>query len=169
VNKYNIVFESDNILYVKLSESLIDDYLKMVNDPNVAKMISKKNHIYTYEQELEWIKENLNKNACIFSMIEKNTNEYIGNIEIMHINNNIGEIGICITANKQDKHYGTESMKRIIEYGYNELNLDAFELNVYSTNPRAIRCYENVGFVNIGIGKTEDDIHMMLKNTKKKG
>lgn len=102
-------------------------------------------------------------------MIEKITGEYIGNIEIMHQNNNIGEIGIFITANKQDKHYGTESMKRIIEYGYNELKLDGFELNVYSTNPRAIHCYEKVGFVNIGVGKTEDDIHMMLKKEVKIG
>lgn len=163
MNKYDIVFESDNIIYIKLSESLIDDYLKMVNDPDVAKMISKKNRIFTYEQELEWVKEKLEENACIFSMIEKDTSEYIGNIEIMNINNNIGEIGISITANKQDKHYGTEAMKRIVEYGYNELNLDGFELNVYSTNPRAIRCYEKVGFIKDGVGKTEDDIHMMLK------
>lgn len=169
MSEYDIVFDSDNIVYVKLSENLIGDYLKMVNDPNVAKMISKKNRIYTYEQELEWVKKKLAENACIFSMIEKITGEYIGNIEIMHQNNNIGEIGIFITANKQDKHYGTESMKRIIEYGYNELKLDGFELNVYSTNPRAIHCYEKVGFVNIGVGKTEDDIHMMLKKEVKIG
>ncbi len=162
MSKYDVVFESDNIAYIKLSESLIDDYLKMVNDPNVAKMISHKERVYTYEQELEWVKEKLNQNACIFSMVEKTTGEYIGNIEIMDITNNIGEIGITITASKQNKHYGTEAMKKIIEYGYNELNLDGFELNVYSTNPKAIHCYEKVGFVNAGIGKTEDDIHMVL-------
>ena len=163
MNKYDVVFESDNIVYVKLSESLIDDYLKMVNDPNVAKMISKKNRVYTYEQELEWVQEKLIENACIFSMIEKSTGEYIGNVEIMHINNNIGEIGISITVNKQDKHYGTEAMQKIIEYGYNELNLEGFQLNVYRTNPRAIHCYKKIGFVNAGVGKTEDDIHMVLK------
>lgn len=41
-------------------------------------------------------------------MLEKTTGEYIGNIEIMKIENNIGELGISITALKQDKHYGTE-------------------------------------------------------------
>lgn len=163
MNKYDVVFESDNILYVKLSENLIDDYLEMVNNPDIAKMITKKVRIFTYEQELEWIKEKLDENACIFSMIEKTTDEYIGNIEIMNINNNSGEIGICITASKQNKHYGTEAMKRIVEYGYSTLNLDFLELNVYSTNPRAIHCYEKVGFLNVGVGKTEDDIHMVLK------
>lgn len=163
MNKYDVVFESDNILYVKLSENLIDDYLEMVNNPDIAKMITKKVRIFTYEQELEWIKEKLDENACIFSMIEKTTDEYIGNIEIMNINNNSGEIGICITASKQNKHYGTEAMKRIVEYGYSTLNLDCLELNVYSTNPRAIHCYEKVGFLNVGVGKIEDDIHMVLK------
>lgn len=163
MDKYKIIFESDNIIYVELSEDLISDYLKMINDPDVAKMLSKKKRIYTYEQELEWVKEKLNEKACIFSMLEKNTGEYIGNIEIISINDNIGEIGISITANKQDKHYGTEGIKRLIKYGYDVLNLDGFELNVYNTNPRAIHCYENVGFINIGMGKTKDDIHMLLK------
>lgn len=47
-------------------------------------------------------------------MIEKKTNEFIGNIEIMEINNNIGEIGIAITRKKQDKHLGQEAIKRLI-------------------------------------------------------
>lgn len=163
IKKFNVILKSDNIDYVELSKDLIDDYLEMVNNPDIAKMITKKVRVFTYEQELEWVKEKLDENACIFSMIEKITSEYIGNIEIMNINNNIGEIGICITASKQDKHYGTEAMKRIVEYGFNELNLDCLELNVYSTNTRAIHCYEKVGFVNVGVGKTENDIHMVLK------
>ena len=118
MEKYDIVFESENIVYIKLSESLIEDYLKMVNDPDIAKMIRKKVRFFTHEEELEWVKEKLNDNAYIFSMIEKNTGEFIGNIEIMNINNNIGEIGICITANKQDKHYGTDKKSRYRIPGY---------------------------------------------------
>ena len=57
----------------------------MVNDPEVQKGISRKAKIYTYEQELEWVKEKLNEDKAIFSMIEKETNEYIGNVEIMNI------------------------------------------------------------------------------------
>lgn len=163
MEKYNIIFESDNIYYIKVTELLINDYLTMINDPEVQKGISHKVRTITYEQECEWVKKQIEENALIFSMIEKSTGDYIGNIEIMPIDNNIGEIGISITANKQDRHYGTEAMKRIIEYGYNDLKLDGFELNVYRTNPRAIRCYEKVGFVNAGVGKTEEDIHMILK------
>lgn len=97
-------------------------------------------------------------------MIEKKTDEFIGNIEIMHIDDNkIGEIGICITATKQNQHYGTEAMQAIMKYGYEEMGLKGIELNVYKTNSRAIHCYEKVGFVQAGTGKTEEDIHMIHK------
>ena len=61
MEKYEIIFESENILYVKINENLINDYLIMVNDPEVQKGISRKAKIYTYEQELEWVKEKLNE------------------------------------------------------------------------------------------------------------
>lgn len=160
--KYEIVFESENIYYVKLDEKLVNDYLIMVNDPNVANKISHKIRTFTYEQELNWLKSKLEENALCFSMLEKSTGEYIGNIEIMEIENNIVELGISITASKQDKHYGTESIKALLKYAYEELNLDGMELNVYATNPRAIHCYEKVGFIRDGIGKNEEDIHMKI-------
>ena len=116
--RYEIVFESENIYYVKLDEKLVNDYLKMVNDPNVANKISHKTRTYTYEQELNWLKSKLEENALCFYMLEKNTGEYIGNIEIMEIENNIGELGISITASKQNKHYGTESIKALLKYSY---------------------------------------------------
>lgn len=159
---YEIVFESENIYYVKLDERLVNDYLIMVNDPDVANKISHKTRTYTYEQELNWVKSKLEKNALCFSMLEKTTGEYIGNIEIMVIKDNIGELGISITALKQDKHYGTESIKALLKYAYGELNLYGMELNVYATNSRAIHCYEKVGFIKDGIGKTEEDVHMRI-------
>ena len=152
MDKYEIIFESENILYIKINENLINDYLIMVNDPEVQKGISRKAKIYTYEQELEWVKEKLNEDATIFSMIEKETNEYIGNVEIMNIIENVGEIGIA--------------MKSIINYALNIMNLENVDLNVHKTNPRAIHCYEKVGFKRDGVGKTEEDIHMIYKKRR---
>ncbi len=163
MEKYERIFESENIDYINLNKSLIEDYLEMVNHPEVANKISHNPRTYTYEEELAWVNENLEKKKLIFSMIEKKTGEYIGNVEIMHIKNNIGEIGISITPKKQSKSFGTEAMKAIIKYGQEEIGLDGFELNVYKTNKKAIHCYEKVGFVQAGIGKTEEDNHMIYK------
>lgn len=159
---YEIIFESERIYFVKLTEKLVQEYLDMVNDIEVQKYISHNRKTYELDGELEWIKSKLEENAIIFSMIEKGTNEFIGNIEIMEIKNNIGEMGIAITPKKQDKHYGQEAIKRFIEYAFNNLSLDGLELNVYNFNPRGIRCYEKVGFIKDGPGKTEEDIHMKI-------
>ena len=160
---YEALFESDRIYFTKLNEKLVQDYLDMVNDIEVQKYISHNRKIYELNGELDWIKSKLEENAIIFSMIEKETNEFIGNIEIMEIKDNIGEIGIAITPKKQDKHYGQEAIKRFIEYAFNDLNLSGLELNVYNFNPRGIRCYEKVGFIKDGTGKTEEDIHMSIR------
>ena len=163
MNQYEIMLESENILYVKLSELLINDYLTMVNNPNVSQFIDKDLNTYSYEEELNWVNLKLKENALCFSMIEKSTGEYIGNIEIITNVNHVGELGIIITEGKQDKHYGHEALETIIKYAFDELNLSGLELDVYATNPRAIHCYEKVGFVESGVGKTVDDIHMKLK------
>ena len=162
MENYEPVFESENIIYVKLSPLLVDDYLKMINDPSVASKLSHKEHHYNYDDELTWVNKSLESGSSIFSMLEKKTMDFIGNIEI-DINNNIGEIGITITPEKQNKHYGYESLKSIIKYGYDVLNLDSIELNVFSTNLNAIKCYKNVGFVESGKGDDPDDIHMIYK------
>lgn len=55
-------------------------------------------------------------------------------------------------------------MEAIIKYGLEKIGLSGLELNVYKTNPRAIHCYEKAGFVRDGVGKTDDDIHMVYKS-----
>lgn len=155
------VFESERIDYVKVDPNLINDYLKMINDKEIQSFIGLNNITVSFDDEMSWIKEKMEKDSTTFSMIEKSTNEYIGNIEIMNIENNIGELGICITKEKCDKHFGTEAIKRFLEYSYNELKLDEVYLNVHGDNKRAIKCYENCGFKITGEGKRPSDYHMI--------
>lgn len=162
MKNFEIVFESDRIYFINLSENLVNDYLIMVNDKDVQKYISKTSKTYTLEEELEWIKSKLSENAIIFSMIEKDTLEYIGNIEIMDIVDNVGVMGIAITPKKQNQKFGSEAIKGIINYAFKILNLDYLDLNVYDFNKRAIHCYEKVGFKKVGVGKAIDEIHMRI-------
>ncbi|MEQ8674041.1 MAG: GNAT family protein [Aggregatilineales bacterium] len=49
------------------------------------------------------------------------------------------------------KGYGTEAMRLMVNYGFNQLGLHRIELSVYAFNPRAIRAYEKVGFKREGV------------------
>lgn len=154
MDKYNIVMESKNIYYVKLNEYLLDEYLEMINDIDMQKLVSNKKREITKEQELEWIRKK--KNNDIFSMIEKNTYKFIGNIELMNVTDKDAEMGICITRGMQNKKYGTEAIMRILDYGFNTINLNEIYLIVFSTNLRALHTYTKLGFIEYKIESTTD-------------
>lgn len=156
------VFESENIFYVKPSEDLILDYLEMVNDiEGVAQYIGGRRTPYTYEEEMQFIKSKIEKNDPMFSMIEKDSGEFIGNIELMDVKDECGELGIAITAKKQDMHYGSEAIRRIIEYGFCDFGLKRIFLKVYPYNKRAIHVYEKCGFVKYDAN--DEDIFMEIR------
>ena len=50
---YETVFESKNICFININKALVNDYLEMVNNPEVSKYISLKNRIFTYDDELK--------------------------------------------------------------------------------------------------------------------
>lgn len=157
------VFESERINFIKISKDLIGDYLKMVNDPAVATKIRREPIYFSYDDEVKWIEGKLAKKANIYSMIEKKTGDFVGNIDFVKIDGKEAEVGIAITPEKQNLHFGTEALKALIEFGRNQLGLESFYLNVLDENSRAIHCYEKVGFVKSGIGEHEHDIHMVYK------
>ena len=141
------VFESENIIYVRPSFDLVPDYLEMVNDiENVAKFIGDRREPLTEQQEMDYIKDKIDNNAVMFSMMEKGTDRFIGNIEFFNRVFEEAEWGIAITASMQNKGYGKEALKRSVEYGFNELGLTRIYLGVYADNPRAIHVYESCGF-----------------------
>lgn len=141
------VFESENIIYVRPSFDLVPEYLDMVNDiENVAKFIGDRREPLTEEQEMDYIKDKIDNNAVMFSMMEKGTDRFIGNIEFFNRVFEEAEWGIAITASMQNKGYGKEALKRSVEYGFNELGLTRIYLGVYADNLRAIHVYESCGF-----------------------
>ena len=141
------VFESENIIYVRPSFDLVPDYLEMVNDiENVAKFIGDRREPLTEEQEIDYIKVKMDNKATMFSMLEKTTGKFIGNIEFFNRVFTEAEWGIVITFSMQNKGYGKEALKRSVQYGFDELGLTRIYLGVYADNPRAIHVYESCGF-----------------------
>lgn len=157
----NVIFESENIIYVRPSFDLVPQYLEMVNDiENVAKFIGERRTLLTEQDEIDYIKDKMDKDATMFSMLEKDTREFIGNIEFFNRVDDEAEWGIVITSKMQNKGYGKEALRRSVEYGFNELDLKRIYLEVYANNPRAIHIYENYGFKEYD--RTDVDVFMEI-------
>ena len=156
-----IVFTSQNIRFVRPTEQLVPDYLVMVNDwEHVGRLIGSRRDPFTEQQERQWVQKKLAENVPLFSMLEKDTGAFIGNIELMDIADGAGELGIAITAAMQDKGYGTEAVSAMVRYGMDQLGLCRVFLKVFPDNARAIRVYEKCGFREYD--RTADDVFMEI-------
>ena len=152
-------FESEHISFVRVSEKLLPDYLAMVNDiEHVARFIGDRRDPLTEAKEKGWVRQKLAEEAVLFSMLEKDTGAFIGNIEFMDVADGAGELGIAITARMQGKGYGTEAILAMLAYGWDKLGLHRVFLKVFPDNARAIRVYEKCGFREYD--RTESDVFM---------
>ena len=157
------VFESENIIYVRPSFDLVPEYLEMVNDiENVARFIGDRREPLSEKDEIDYIKDKMDNDATMFSMLEKDTREFIGNIEFFNRTFDAAEWGIVITTKMQNKGYGKEALMRSVEYGFNELGLNRIFLSVYADNPRAVHVYEKCGFKEF----KRDDVDIFVEMVK---
>lgn len=78
---------------------------------------------------------------------------FIGGCSLFEIDsrNQHCHIGIFIgDKNYWSKGFGSEAMRLLIDYAFKTLNMRKVCLTVFSHNPRAERCYDKIGFKEIG-------------------
>ncbi|MCA1825171.1 MAG: GNAT family N-acetyltransferase, partial [Frankia sp.] len=85
-----------------------------------------------------------------FAIEAKDTGDLIGGVDLREVSaeNRHADLGIAL-GNKAywDRGYGTDAMRTICRFGFEEMNLHRIQLWVHGTNPRAQRVYEKIGFV----------------------
>ncbi|HWR05323.1 GNAT family protein [Sporomusa sp.] len=88
-----------------------------------------------------------------FALIQNADDCLIGRSALYAIDyvNRSAKIGIFI-GDKQhwNKGYGQESLRLTLDYAFNLLNLNSVMLGAVSFNARAIHCYQQAGFTEIG-------------------
>ncbi|HUT80313.1 MAG TPA: GNAT family protein [Candidatus Bathyarchaeia archaeon] len=89
----------------------------------------------------------------IFAIEEKNTKKFLGQTNLNVINKiaRSADLGIFI-FNKEEwnKGFGSDAMKILLKFGFDNLNLHRIELSVYPYNERAIHVYKKIGFTIYG-------------------
>jgi len=120
------------------------------------------------------------KGVYAFLIIEKENNIPIGFCRLKEVDliNKKATLGIFIGEKEYwGKGIGTESIKLILDYGFNIINLSNIWLSVFSYNASAIKVYKNCGFKEIGrrrksiiLGnKVYDEIYMDLLSEEFQG
>jgi RimJ/RimL family protein N-acetyltransferase len=100
--------------------------------------------------EREWL-EGLHKRTDdhVFGIALRETEALIGSCGLHHVSfpHRSAELGIQIGETAcQGRGYGSEAIRLLLGYAFDTLGLHRVELRVHENNPRAIRCYERLGF-----------------------
>ncbi|KYH29616.1 MULTISPECIES: GNAT family N-acetyltransferase [Clostridium] len=134
---------------------------ELVNDKELKKFLV--NGIpfpMTQWEEEEWIRSQKgNENGEYnFAIEDIKTGKYIGGCGIHKVNwlSRVATVGIMIgDKNYWGKGYGTDAMKVLMKFIFEDMNMNKIRLSVFSFNERAKRCYEKCGFQVEGILKKE--------------
>jgi RimJ/RimL family protein N-acetyltransferase len=112
-----------------------------------------------YDQELKWY-ESLSsaKDSYSFAIEDLDSGKYIGGCGINNINwlSRVATIGIFIgDKDYWSKGYGTDAMKVLVKFVFEQMNMNKIKLFVFGFNVRAQKCYEKCGFKVEGVLRQE--------------
>ncbi|WP_027623383.1 GNAT family N-acetyltransferase [Clostridium lundense] len=111
------------------------------------------------EEEEKWFESLVNlKDSYNFAIEDLESGKYIGGCGINQINwlNRIAIIGIFIgDKNYWGKGYGADAINTLVNFIFQQMNMNKVKLSVFSFNERAKKCYEKCGFKVEGVLRQE--------------
>ena len=93
------------------------------------------------------------KDVHIFGIRENESKKLIGSCQLYSINlhSRNAELQIRIgEASQRGKGYGSDAVKLLLQFGFNDLNLHRIYLHVFSDNTAAIKSYLKCSFITEG-------------------
>lgn len=151
--KYFKKLEGKRIYLSPMNKDDIEIFTKWLNDSKVTDNINATTKLTTLETENNWFDNLKNSKDYVFSIVTQKEDKLIGNCSINKIDNISGttELGIMIGEEEnRSKGYGFETLRLLLDYCFNQLNMHNVCLRVLSINERAIKCYKKVGFKEVG-------------------
>jgi RimJ/RimL family protein N-acetyltransferase len=147
------MLKSENVYLAPFEDQDSRVLFNWINDRNIVLWNSYYKPV-THKQHQEWF-NSLEKrdDLVIFGIRLIETGELIGSCQLHSINpvDRHAELQIRIAKEEQmNKGYGTEALKLLLDFAFTDLNLARVYLYVFSTNTRAVKAYEKVGFVQEG-------------------
>lgn len=131
-----------------------------VNDGELKKLLVTDVPFPTmYEEEEQWYESLLkDKDNYNFAIEDLETGNYIGGCGINKLDwlNRVATIGIMIGDKRYwGKGYGTDAVKVLNKFIFQQMNMNKIKLNVFSFNERAKKSYDKCGFQIEGILRQE--------------
>ena len=120
--------------------------MEYTNDVEISSNFKFTRNLFSKEDFIRFIEKSSSDSTNFHFAIE--ADEYAGTVSLKNYNEFDRTAEFAIVVRK--KFWGTgiavEATEKIIEYGFSKLNLEKIYLNVLSSNVRANRFYQKMGF-----------------------
>jgi len=153
-------------------------YLRWINNFGTTRTLGVPPRPMTLEQETAWYEQAAVDDARTgFTIYERASGRAIGNCGLHEVDlaNRRTVVGIMIgEPDARGRGYGTEAMRLLLDYAFTVLGMHSVMLTVFEHNGAGRRCYEKVGFREMGRrresrwynGRFWDEIHMDILATE---
>ena len=156
-------------------EDIVEIY-EWTKDRNTTRWMGPR---YRSQRALEEIQASVRKvmlappaDAIFFVIADRTTEKYFGGIDLTAIDlidrNAVLSIVISKKANR-NRGIGTDAIRTLLDFVFNEMNLHKVELGVDSNNEWAVKCYQKVGFKIEGVIRDHTFIDGRYSNLYKMG
>lgn len=133
----------------------VDAMLECIEDPEVSKYTGSQ-ATFSKETLIKWYgSRNDQVDRLDLAIIKKSDNIVVGEVVLNEYDKEQHSMNfrILIGPKGRNQGLGTEATQMVIDYIFNQTDLNQLTLGVYAFNPRAQRVYEKVGFVLESIDK----------------
>ena len=134
-------------------EKHLSKMLEWRNDPEFRQYY-REYRVLSYENQLKWWKDKiLNDDTWqyfVFKPIDEDEIAGVIGLTYIHPVYKTAEFAICVDKNCRNNGYGSDALRTIIKYGFEQLNLNRIWCEVYSNN-KAVDVYRHIGFKDEGI------------------
>lgn len=134
----------------------LDRYVEWINDPEITRFIGAMVPAMPRLAEQEWLEKHIGR-AFSFAdftfAIDTLDGRHIGSISIHEPDAMARKavLGIMIGDKASwDRGYGTDAIRTLLAYMFDEMNLHRVSLTVSADNARGIACYRKCGFIEEG-------------------
>jgi RimJ/RimL family protein N-acetyltransferase len=110
------------------------------------------------EQLRRWYRErNAQPDRLDLAVVDKASSQCVGEVVLNEwdAGNRNCNFRTLLGPSGRDRGLGTEAVRLIVGYGFEQLGLHRISLQVYAFNPRARHVYEKVGFIAEGVLREE--------------
>jgi len=135
-----------------VSSDEAEKYARWLNDLEMSLNLTTAPRIISLELEKDFLAQ-AQKEGYNFAIVRREDDELIGNCGLLNTDlvQRTSELGIFIGEKKyRGQGYGTEAIRLLLDYAFNLLNLHSLYLRYRSFNLGGRKCYEKVGFREIG-------------------